>query len=551
MSWGSKKQTKKGEMVNFKIPKETVTDVLKLPIADLSFRGINKKITEIYGVRMAVSEEDGKTPTAIYFPYYDQSDKLCGFKKRDLTIDKNDDYHFTAIGKVSVGCKMFGQTISEKIKRKHLNIVVVEGEPDLLAYAQVGLEHAESRGYKDMLPFVVSIGMGTANAVENTLSNEKYLKTFEKITLAFDNDSATAAEKKKGVMKGIEATNAVANALIGNNIYIAKQPDGCKDANDALMSGKKAELINNYVFEASKFTGEKILSAKDISLESILEPKVEGVYVEAFPALMHKIHGFRTGELWVLTAPSGVGKSSICSEFMFSFLKDGHKTGAMMLEENETETMQRMLARRLQINYNEFKHNPASSSTLDQIKEAYEWLISDDKFFVLDHFGSMPIDDLLSKINLYHKLHGVKYIILDHLSMVISGSRVSDERKELDIVMTELAAYCAANDVCIIAVSHLNRDIAKDFKPAKGKENEPFWVPVGKESMRGSASLEQLAWGVLSLEPQIMPDKSRGNVRIGVLKNRPWGYLGIADEFKMNDKTGLLEVVTDSCSGDF
>ena len=43
MSWGSKKQTKKGEMVNFKIPKETVNDVLKLPIADLSFRGINKR----------------------------------------------------------------------------------------------------------------------------------------------------------------------------------------------------------------------------------------------------------------------------------------------------------------------------------------------------------------------------------------------------------------------------------------------------------------------------------------------------------------------------
>ena len=69
--------------------------------------------------------------------------------------------------------------------------------------------------------------------------------------------------------------------------------------------------------------------------------------------------------------------------------------------------------------------------------------------------------------------------------------------------------------------------------------------------MRSSASLETTCLGVLSLEPQIMPDKSRGNVRIGVLKNRPWGYLGIADEFKMNDKTGLLEVVTDSCSGDF
>ena len=73
---------------------------------------------------------------------------------------------------------------------------------------------------------------------------------------------------------------------------------------------------------------------------------------------------------------------------------------------------------------------------------------------------------------------------------------------KLDIVMTELA-YCASNDVCIIAVSHLNRDIAKDFKAQKGKENEPFWVSVTKESMRGSSSLEQLSWIVLGIEPEI------------------------------------------------
>ena len=96
---------------------------------------------------------------------------------------------------------------------------------------------------------------------------------------------------------------------------------------------------------------------------------------------------------------------------MFSFLEDGHKTGAMMLEENETETMQRMLARRLQVNYNEFKQ-PSIFCHVNQIKEAYGWLISDDKFFVLDHFGSMPIDDLLSKINLYHKLHGLNILSL-------------------------------------------------------------------------------------------------------------------------------------------
>ena len=136
--------------------------------------------------------------------------------------------------------------------------------------------------------------------------------------------------------------------------------------------------------------------------------------------------------------------------------------------------------------------------------------------------------------------------MLDHLSIVISGNHVTDERKELDMVMTELATFCAANDVCIIAVSHINRSNASDFKPPKDKEDQPFWVPVTKESMRGSAALEQLAWIVLGLEPQIMPDRSRGNVRLVVLKNRPWSYLGVADEFRMNQMTGLLECVKSS-----
>jgi hypothetical protein len=122
--------------------------------------------------------------------------------------------------------------------------------------------------------------------------------------------------------------------------------------------------------------------------------------------------------------------------------------------------------------------------------------------------------------------------------VVISGSDIANERKELDIVMTELAAFCAANDVCIIAVSHINRDsISDQLKPKKGEEDKPFWIRVGKESMRGSASLEQLSFIVLALEPEIMPNRKRGRVRLVVLKNRPWGFLGQCDTFSVDENT--------------
>jgi len=106
------------------------------------------------------------------------------------------------------------------------------------------------------------------------------------------------------------------------------------------------------------------------------------------------------------------------------------------------------------------------------------------------------------------------------------------------MVMTELAAFCAANDVCIIAVSHINRSAADQFKAPKlkdGEEPKPYWVQVTKESMRGSSSLEQLSFVILGLEPEILPDRSRGRVRLTVLKNRPWGYLGVCDSFTIDD----------------
>jgi len=84
-------------------------------------------------------------------------------------------------------------------------------------------------------------------------------------------------------------------------------------------------------------------------------------------------------------------------------------------------------------------------------------------------------------------------------------------------------------------VVHLNRQGSNELKPPKGKEDEPFWVRVTKEHIRGSASIEQIAWNVLGIEQEIMPDRSRGRARWVFLKNREGGELGIADTFSIND----------------
>lgn len=523
-------------------PKETVVEVTTFKSADIPDRGIRKETLERFGVKVAVSQEDGKTPTAVYFPSYNQKGKVVGYTKQDLTKGKEEKGHWSAIGSVTIGNKMFGQNVAEAQNRKRNNLVVTEGQWDCLSVFQSLVDNVKGTKYEGIEPLVVSIPMGTANAVESILHNEGYVLSHDALTIFFDDDHCTPAELAKKIMKGHEAREAVANALVGSglSLFTVTPEEGFKDASDFMQAGRSADLAKLVQFGRRPYSSEKIVKAGDLDLDFLLEPRPEGIYVNSFPRLMDKLHGFRTRELVLLTSPSGVGKSTVCSIFASAFMEAGEKLGMIYLEETNKETMQRLIAAKLKVNYLEFKNNPLQVTTKEKIQAAYNEIVDNDQLVMLGHFGSLPVSELMAKIKHMHLVEGCNFIILDHLSLVISGSAVKDERKELDMVMTELAAFCAANDVCIIAVSHINRSAAEQFKAPKLKEGEepkPYWVQVSKEMMRGSAALEQLSFVILGLEPEINPDRSRGRVRLTVLKNRPWSYLGVADTFKIDDES--------------
>ena len=524
------------------VPKETLQEVQALKSVDIPERGIRKETLERFGVKVAVSQTDGKTPEAIYFPSYNQKGKVTGYSKQDLTKSKEEKYHWSVVGSVTIGNKLFGQNVAESQNRKRNNLTITEGQWDMLSVWQAGVDSVKNTKYEGIEPLVVSIPMGTANAVEAILHNETYVQSHDALTIFFDDDHCTPAELAKKIMKGHEAREAVANALVGSgmSLFTVTPEEGFKDASDYMQAGRSDDLAKLVQFGRRPYSSEKIVKAADLDLDFLLEPRPEGIYVNSFPRLMDKLHGFRTRELVLLTSPSGVGKSTVCSIFASAFMDAGEKLGMIYLEETNKETIQRLIASKLKVNYLEFKNNPLKVASRERIEAAYKEIVDNDQLVMLGHFGSLPISELMAKIKHMHLVEGCKFIVLDHLSLVISGSAVKDERKELDMVMTELAAFCAANEVCIIAVSHINRSAAEQFKAPKLKEGEepkPYWVQVTKEMMRGSAALEQLSFIIIGLEPEINPDRSRGRVRLTVLKNRPWSYLGVADTFTIDDES--------------
>lgn len=539
------KVKKGGSELNISTPKETVDEVLGYGFHGNRERGITKTTCEKFGVRASVSEKDGKTVTAYYFPSHNAKGEVAGYMKQDVTLPKEEKGHWSAVGNVKIGNKLFGQNIAESIGRKHTNFTVTEGQWDCLSVYQAQLASVKDTKYEGQEPFVVSIPLGTKNATEALLHNKDFVLSFDSMTVFFDDDEATPMEKQKGVLKGKEAKDEVASAFIGDIKLFSIQPShGYKDASDYLQDAKgvfesrqKAEdaLAKLVQFDRKPLVTEKIAQAGSISLDELCEPIQTGIEITSFPKLSEMLYGWRTGELTVVTARSGAGKTTGMTKIAEDAINQGERMGLIYLEEKNKQTLQRFVASQLKVSYKKFKRDPLSVASKEDVQNVYQRFVDNKQIIMLDHFGSLPIKELMAKIKHMYFVEGCRYILLDHLSMVISGSEITDERKEIDIVMTEIAAFCAANDCAVMLVVHLNRQGSSHVQPPKGKENEPFWVQVTKETMRGSGSLEQIAWNVLGLEQEIMPDRSRGRVRWVVLKNREGGDLGVADTFKLND----------------
>lgn len=149
-----------------------------------------------------------------------------------------------------------------------------------------------------------------------------------------------------------------------------------------------------------------------------------------------------------------------------------------------------------------------------------------------DHFGSLESDRLISKLRYMAVVLGCDFIVLDHISIVISGQEggSGDERKDIDRLMTNLRSLVEETGVGILAIVHL--------KQPEGKPHEEGGR-VTLSHLRGSGGLKQLSDNVVGLERDQQGDAPDECVA-RLLKCREFGDLGVADTLKYHRDTGRL-----------
>lgn len=467
--------------------------------SDLDKRGISEKICKQFGYQ--VGEFNGKS--CHIAPFYDDKGKLTGQKIR-LGGKK-----FSVIGKVTDS--LFGKNLWNGGKR----IVITEGEIDALSYAEA----------VDGKWPVVSIPNGANGAKKALEANIEWLEGFDEIILAFDNDDP-----------GKEAAAECYDLFTPGKAKIASL-SRYKDFNEAIQADDR-DAILQAVWNARTIRPDGVIEYDDI-WEKLSENK--HIETAAYPwhGLNKVTHGLRKGELVVLTAGTGIGKSALCREIAYDLaLTQKRSVGLMFLEESARRTALGMLG----LHLSKPLHLQTDFNAKDH-EGAFEEVFGSKRFFIFDSFGSIEIENLINRIRYLAVACKVDFIFLDHLSIVLSGLDITDERRAVDVAMTKLRTLVEQTGVGLVVVSHLRR-LHSD------ESHETGAVPQLSQ-LRGSHGIAQLADMVLAARRNQQADaEKRNQTELYVLKNRFSGETGYACSLEFNAETYRITERLGATQGD-
>ena len=484
----------------------TKKEPIKLMNKDLSFydnastlsiidRGITSATCLAYGVRQDNSKH--------FYPYYDADGVMTAIKVRSV-----EDKQFSIAGDFK-NAMLFGQNLFNKGGRY---LTIVEGELDALAaYQMSGSKYP-----------VVSIRNGAQAALKDCQAQYEWIDSFENVVLCFDDDEP-----------GRKASQAVAE-LFGGKVKVMKHKKGYKDACDYLMHGDGKEFVDAF-WAAEGYVPDGIIQGATL-WETVSQPIEKADCDYPYDALNKLTYGIRKGELVMVTAGSGLGKSQFLREIVWHILnKTEDNIGLMFLEEGVRKTARSLMS----LAVNRPIHLPEVEITETELRDAFDRTLGTNRLYLFDHFGSSSLDNIINRVRYMAKGLNCGYVFLDHISIIVSGGDVGDERKALDAIMTRLRMLVQETGISLICVSHLKRP------ESKGHEDG---AATSLSQLRGSGSIAQLSDIVIGLERNGQAEDmiERNTTHVRVLKNRFSGYTGGGGHLLYNQHTGrMLEIVNE------
>lgn len=501
-----------------------IKEIADYGVVDLVDRRLRKDVLELYGIKIGVSEEDGKTPKFHYYPYY-KNGELRAYKVRFV-----ENKRMWTIGD-QTDVDLFGWEVAKKSGARRL--IITEGELDAAALHKI-LEMYTPEQYKDNTPAVCSLPHGAAAAGKDIARlMPEIRKYFKEVSLAFDNDDA-----------GQRAVEDVCK--IFPDATVINLPG--KDANECLMSGKGKAAHKACTFNHQKVKNTRLVFGEDLH-EEARKPAAYGELTWPWEHINKKTRGIRFGETIYIGAGVKMGKSELLNMLGAHFVKEhGVKVFMAKPEEANAKTYKLMCGKIAKKVF----HDPEREFDFNAYDRAGEVL--KDKLAMVNLYQHLGWETL--KADIYAAAAwGAKVVFIDPITNLTNGMAAADANVKLQEIAQEISAMALDLNIVVFLFAHLKApegNLSLDQRQKKYKDGKFYGLGNCPHELGGDVVSSQFAGSrammrscnlMLGLEgnkdPEL-PEHIRNLRNLRLLEDREFGGTGNFPLF-WNKETTMFE----------
>lgn len=486
--------------------KELLAEITSYPTLSTPTRKLRAQYLESFGIKTSVSEEDGKTPTAMYFPIHTKG-QVKGYYVKTLSGQK----YTWSVGEVKGG-EPFGWQKAKKSGAYKL--IIVEGKEDAVAVESIFDRYGDDK-YR---PAVIALPNGT-NSVKSSLSqiSEEALRIFKEIVICFDNDGPGQEAVEDAMMIFPKALTVIL-------------PEN--DANDCIIKGSSKAAYKALSYNAAPPKNTRIIVADEAMHTSSREPTPYGELTWPYPRMNKLLRNIRYGELIFIGAGVKMGKSELLNDIAGHFIKE-HNVPVFMAkpEESNKKTYKLMCNKMVGAVF----HDPDVEFDYEEYDRAGEMLKG--KLFMVNLYQHLGWESLKKDIVMAAAM-GAKAIFIDPITNLTNGMNSADANTKLQEIAQELASMALDLDVVIFVFCHLKApegNISKDMRLKKYAKGEyvrlgncphEFGGDVISAQFAGSRAMMRSCNLMIGLEGNKDPelDENVRNLRyLTILEDREFG----------------------------
>jgi len=385
------------------------------------YRRISDEVIRLFKIGAMLDKFD---QIWIVIPLQNKEGKVVNLKFRSLpknSTEKKKIRHCSGREMVLFNCHNLDHITNE-------DVIITEGEFDVLSYLSVDIN--------------MNVVSGTTGAKSDW--NDTWLdciEPFDNIYINYDLDDV-----------GKEGADKLSSRLSKDRCYLMSC-NNYNDFNEYIMNTHKDEWTNDV---------EKFIKLAKPCIENT-KLKTVSDYLDQLEDLIsnpNKLKGLRSSSnridtcaggigsgLWVITGDTGHGKTTWATYECWYQAQQGVPIMLTSFEQAPIGTCQKLLRCQLGQDFTKVSKEERRIA-MNQLGSM--------PLYILDQYGNSSLDSVLIAIKYATRRYDVKIHLIDHLGFLINTDQNTDERREIEKAVRELATIAVENDITIFLICHPN-----------------------------------------------------------------------------------------------